>query len=180
MLENIGMLNIPEFKSARLRLRAFTPDDFEPMAQFFASEVSRPYGGPCSRDDAWRKFAVYSGHWMLRGFGPWALEALDSGAFVGLCGMWFPEGFPEPEISWALIPGQHGKGYATEAARRALQAAYEDFGWKTAASVIAVDNAASHAVAQRLGAKVESRIAFRGGQADVYRHLTLHALRASE
>lgn len=167
---------IPVFQSPRLLLRAFKPDDFEPMAGFYASEVSRPYGGPCSRDEAWRKFAVYSGHWVLRGYGPWALEEKGSGQFVGLCGMWFPEGFPEPEISWALIPGQHGKGYATEAARRALQAAYENFGWKTAVSVIATDNAASHAVAQRLGAKVESRIAFRGAQADVYRHASLNVL----
>jgi RimJ/RimL family protein N-acetyltransferase len=143
----LHMTNIPTFESSRLLLRAFTPDDFEPMAAFYASEVSRPYGGPCSRDEAWRKFAVYSGHWVLRGYGPWALEAKDTGAFVGLCGMWFPEGFPEPEISWALIPGQHGKGYATEAA-----------------------------VAERLGAKQESRIAFRGGQADVYRHVSLDAL----
>lgn len=34
-------------------------------------------------------------------------------------------------------------------------------------SVIAADNAASHAVALRLGAKVESRIDFRGGQTTV-------------
>ncbi len=171
------MTNIPELESPRLRLRAFKNQDFEPMAKFFASEFSRTYGGPCSRDEAWRKFAVYSGHWVLRGYGPWALEENSSGQFVGLCGMWFPEGFPEPEISWALIPGQHGKGYATEAALRALQAAYEDFGWKTAVSVIAADNAASHAVALRLGAKLESRIAFRGGQADVYRHVALEELR---
>ncbi len=174
------MLEIPTFESSRLVLRAFQPADFEPMAGFYASEVSRPYGGPCSRDEAWRKFAVYSGHWVLRGYGPWALEEKSSGQFVGLCGMWFPEGFPEPEISWALIPGQHGKGYATEAARRALQAAYEHFGWKTAVSVIATDNATSHAVAQRLGAKVESRIAFRGAQADVYRHVSLDALLKAE
>jgi RimJ/RimL family protein N-acetyltransferase len=173
----ITKMNIPAFESPRLLLRAFKPDDFEPMAGFYASEVSRPYGGPCSRDEAWRKFAVYSGHWVLRGFGPWALEEKGTGQFVGLCGMWFPEGFPEPEISWALIPGQHGKGYATEAARRALQAAYEDFGWKTAVSVIATDNAASHAVAQRLGAQRERTIPFRGGQADVYRHVSLDALR---
>ena len=145
------MTNIPEFESPRLRLRAFKNQDFELMAKFFASEVSRPYGGPCSREEAWRKFAVYSGHWVLRGYGP-----------------------------WALIPGQQGKGFATEAARRALQAAYEDFGWKTAVSVIAADNAASHAVAQRLGAKVEGRIAFRGGQADVYRHVGLEALQRTE
>jgi RimJ/RimL family protein N-acetyltransferase len=170
------MIEIPEFESARLLLRAFEPNDFEPMAMFYASQVSRPYGGPCSRDEAWRKFAVYSGHWVLRGYGPWALEAKESGQFVGLCGLWFPEGFPEPEITWALIPGQHGKGYATEAARRALQAAYEHFGWQTAVSVIATDNTASLAVAQRLGATHERTIPFRGGQADVYRHVGLDDL----
>jgi RimJ/RimL family protein N-acetyltransferase len=175
-----SMQTIPEFETQRLRLRAFRNEDFEPMAMFYASEVSRPYGGPCSCDEAWRKFAVYSGHWVLRGYGPWALEVKDSGQFVGLCGLWFPEGFPEPEISWALIPGQHGKGYATEAARRALQAAYEHFGWQTAVSVIATDNAASHAVAQRLKAKRERTIPFRGGQADVYRHVTLDALKSAE
>jgi RimJ/RimL family protein N-acetyltransferase len=75
-----------------------------------------------------------------------------------------------------LIPGQHGKGYATEAASRALQAAYEHFGWQTAVSVIATDNAASYAVAQRLRAKRERTIPFRGGESDVYRHVSLDAL----
>ena len=42
--------------------------------------------------------------------------------------------------------------------------AYVDFGWKTVVSLIAVDNTASHAVAQRLGARVESPIAFPGGR----------------
>jgi RimJ/RimL family protein N-acetyltransferase len=174
----LSMQTIPEFETERLRLRAFRNEDFEPMAMFYASEVSRPYGGPCSRDEAWRKFAVYSGHWVLRGYGPWALEVKDSGQFVGLSGLWFPEGFPEPEISWALTPGQHGKGYATEAARRALQVAYEHFGLQTAVSVIATDNVASHAVAQRLKATRERTIAFRGGQADVYRHVPLDALKS--
>ena len=114
---------IPCFESARLRLRPFTEADFEPMAAFFASPVSASYGGPCDRVDAWRKFAVYSGHWALRGYGPWALEDKASGVYVGLAGLWFPEGWIEPEITWALVPGQHGKGYATEAAQRALQAA---------------------------------------------------------
>jgi RimJ/RimL family protein N-acetyltransferase len=67
-----------------------------------------------------------------------------------------------PEISWVLIPGQHVKGYATEAARCALQAAYAQFGWQTAVSVIATSNAASHAVAQRLKAKRERTIPLRG------------------
>ncbi|NJS37326.1 MAG: hypothetical protein HC765_14475 [Brachymonas sp.] len=43
--------------------------------------------------------------------------------------------------------------------------------------MIAAYNAASQAVALRLGAKVESRIDFRGGQADVYRHVPLKVLK---
>jgi RimJ/RimL family protein N-acetyltransferase len=121
-----------------------------------------------------------SGCCAATGLGRWTLDVKDSGQFVGLCGLWFSEGFPEPEISWALIPGQHGRGYATEAARRALQAAYEHFGWQTAVSVIATDNLASHAVAQRLGAKRESTIPFRGAQADVYRHVSLEVLKSGK
>ena len=93
-----------------------------------------------------------------------------SGRFVGLTGPWFPDGWIEPEITWALIPGHHGKGYATEAARAALEAAYSLFGWTTAVSVIATENAASIAVAERLGATREASMSYRYGPAYLYRH----------
>lgn len=161
---------IPTYETERLVLRAFTQDDFEPVAGFFADPVSAFYGGPCPREEAWRKFAVYSGHWALRGYGPWALQDKASGKFVGLSGLWYPEGWLEPEITWALVPGQHGKGYATEGALRALQAAYEDFGWTTAVSVVSVHNLASQAVARRLGATLEREVSYRYGAAHLYRH----------
>lgn len=53
---------ITTLESARLILRPFNQSDFEPMAAFFADPVSAFYGGPCNREEAWRKFAVYSGH----------------------------------------------------------------------------------------------------------------------
>lgn len=161
---------IPTLETERLLLRAFTQDDFAPMAAFFADPVSGFYGGPCNREEAWRKFAVYSGHWALRGYGPWALQDKASGQFVGLSGLWYPEGWIEPEITWALVPGQHGKGFATEAALRALQAAYEEFGWTTAVSVVSVNNTASQAVAQRMGATLEREVQYRHGAAHLYRH----------
>lgn len=171
---------IPTLESQRLILRPFRQADFEPMAVFFADPVSAYYGGPCGREDAWRKFAVYSGHWLLRGYGPWALEEKTTGAFVGLTGLWYPEGWFEPEITWALVPGQRGKGFATEGARRALRSAYEDFGWATAVSVVSVHNAASQAVAQRMGATMERDISYRHGPALVYRHAGLAALSGTE
>jgi|TARA_R110002110_G_scaffold6112_4_gene30827 RimJ/RimL family protein N-acetyltransferase len=158
-------------ETERLLLRPFRGDDFEPMVGFYADPVSKFYGGPCSREEAWRKFAVYPGHWALRGYGPWAIEVKATGQFAGVCGLWNPDGWIEPEITWALVPNHHGMGYATEAARRAIQAAYEDHGWTTAASVIAVANVASAAVADRLGATIESEQQNRYGPVHVYRHL---------
>lgn len=151
-------------------MRPFRDDDFDPMADFFASDISVFYGGPCSRVDAWRKFAVYPGHWALRGYGPFALEVRETGKFVGICGPWNPEGWPEPEITWALVPDHHGNGYATEAARRAVHYVYEELGWPTVVSVIADKNTASARVAERLGAVFESTLENRYGQASLYRH----------
>jgi RimJ/RimL family protein N-acetyltransferase len=161
---------IPTLETERLLLRPYRNEDFEPMAAFFADPVSSFYGGPCARDEAWRKFAVYSGHWLLRGYGPWAVEEKATGTYVGTCGLWFPEGWIAPEITWALVPGNYGRGFATEAARGALNAAYTRFGWTTAVSVIAVANPASIAVAERLGAVREETIEYRYGPAYVYRH----------
>jgi ribosomal-protein-alanine N-acetyltransferase len=163
-------VDVPTLETDRIVMREFRGDDFEPMAGFYADPVSRFYGGPCDRQEAWRKFAMYPGHWALRGFGPWALEIKATGEYIGLCGLWYPDGWIEPEITWALLPAHHGNGYATEAARRALRSAYDDFGWPTAVSVIAVDNAPSMAVATRLGATFEREVDYRYGRASLYRH----------
>ena len=167
-------MQIPVLETERLVRREFREHDFEPTADVYADPVSSFYGGPCGREEAWRKFAVYPGHWSLRKYGPWAIEEKETGDFVGLSGLWFPEGWPEPEITWALVPSHHGKGYATEAARRALVAAYQDFGWATAVSVVALANAASARVAERLGATVDGTVENRYGTATVYRHAALH------
>ncbi len=170
------MAPIPILETERLVLRGFTSADFEPMATFYADPISKFYGGPCNRADAWRRFAVFPGHWQLRGYGPWALETKSTGHFIGICGPWYPEGWIEPEITWALLPEHQGNGYATEAAKRSLQAAYADFGWSTAVSVIAVDNDPSAVLARRLGAEVESSLELPSGPHHVYRHTPMATL----
>ncbi|MGS5086065.1 GNAT family N-acetyltransferase [Hydrogenophaga sp. A37] len=87
-----------------------------------------------------------------------------------------PRAGPSPRSPGHWCPGQHGKGFATEGARRALRAAYEDFGWTTAVSVVSVNNPASQAVALRMGATLEREITYRHGAAHVYRHVGLAAL----
>lgn len=169
-------LAIPVLHSERLTLRSFEESDFDDVAAFFAHPSSHMYGGPCERWEAWRKLAAYLGHWVLKGFGPFAMQETETGRFVGWTGMWAPEGWPEPEITWALLPEFVGRGFATEGARRALRSAYEDFGWRTAISLINEKNTPSIGVAERLGAVLERNEDVFGSPGRVYRHVPLDQL----
>ncbi|MEM1345286.1 MAG: GNAT family N-acetyltransferase [Pseudomonadota bacterium] len=169
----------PAIETERLRLRAFRPGDDAAMIAFYASESSAFYGGPCEANDAWRKAAVYPGHWALRGYGPFALEERASGRFVGLCGPWFPLGFPEPEITWMLVEDARGQGFAVEAARAALAFAYATLGWVRAVSCINPDNTPSLRLAERLGAVHEYDTAVGSTPVGVWRHAVPAALETS-
>ena len=160
-----------ELESERLLLRQWRPSDFAGVAEIFTdAQTARYIGGVCTRDEAWRRMATVVGHWVLRGFGLWALEEKTSGQFVGASGLWYPEGWPEPEIGWWLLRAGQGKGYATEAARRARLYAYKNLNLNTLISIIHPDNTPSQRVAKRLGARFEKTIELRGVQACVYRH----------
>ncbi len=39
---------------------------------------------PVARSEAWRQMATFAGHWVLRGFGLWAVEERATGRFIGL------------------------------------------------------------------------------------------------
>jgi RimJ/RimL family protein N-acetyltransferase len=149
----------------------FRAEDFEPYARMMADpEVTRFLGGgaPLDRTEAWRSLAAHLGHWTLRGYGMWALEEKASGLFVGRAGPFDPEGWPGFEIGWALAREHWGKGYATEAARRALGAAFADLGRTHVVSLIVPENRASIRVAERLGEEPEGEAELSGRKVLVY------------
>jgi RimJ/RimL family protein N-acetyltransferase len=145
----------------RLILRQWRQSDFEPFARFHANpESSRYVGGPMSRPMSWRYFAGVIGHWTLRGFGFWAVEETDSEQLIGGVGVWYPEGWPEPELAYWLIPEAHGKGYATEAGLKSTAIAFEVMSLQTLVSYINPENDASIRVAERLGGAYDGTIEF--------------------
>ena len=148
----MSAFEIPVLETDRLILRAPCEDDFRADAAFYASDASRFVGGPQSENDTWRALACVIGHWQMRGYGFWALQDKDSGTYLGRVGLWYPFGWPEPEIGWLLMADATGKGYATEAALAARAHAYDTLGWTTAISLIDPANTPSAAVATRLGA----------------------------
>jgi len=144
---------IPTLETERLLLRALKPEDFETYARFMADEDVTRYlsGEPMARADAWRNMATVLGHWMLRGYGRWALERKSDHVFLGHVGLWNPEGWPALEVGWTLAKEYWGQGYAGEAAKAAM-----DYGFLTQnvdrlISVIDVGNTPSQKVAKRIG-----------------------------
>ena len=163
----------PTLHTERLLLRGWRASDIDRMALFYADPVSQFVGGPMSPEEVWRQVASYVGGRDMRGYGIFALEERETGAFVGYCGPYYPPLWPEPEIAWGLMPEAHGKGYATEAAARALRHAREHLGWETAISAIEVTNIPSQRVAERLGAVRESErrvVGASGFDAIIFRH----------
>ena len=165
-------LAIPTLETERLILRAWRAQDGAPFAEMCAdAELMRFVGGVLDQTAAFRRMADYAGHWVIYGYGGFALEAKSDGDLVGYCGINDPPGFPEREINWGLRRAHLGHGYITEAARRVRDYAYADLGFTTIASCIDRENAASIAVANRLGATLERTVDFRGRPMGVFRHL---------
>ena len=155
----------------RLLLRPFRDGDIDAYAAFCADpEVMRFLGdrGVLARDDAWRQMAMLAGHWALRGYGMWALEERATGALVGRAGLHYPEGWPEPEIGWALGRPYWGRGLAYESAWAAMNFAFDQLGWARAISLIDPENTRSIRLAERLGEHFERDVTIRGHRVGLY------------
>lgn len=161
-----------QIESARLILRMFREDDWRSMhAHYSNPECTRfTLGRQLSEGESWRMTATLAGHWLLRGYGPYALEEKASGRMIGTVGLWHPVDFPEREIKWALNPAFWGMGYASEAARAVQTMANVVYPEMPPISFIHRDNQPSIRVALAVGAVLEQEMDFRGGRFQVFRH----------
>jgi len=164
--------HIPQIETERLILRAPCQQDFQPVADFYASDRSRFVGGPKPLGGAWHFLTFMIGHWAMRGFGMWTVTEKGNDAGCGLVGLYYPVGWPEKELGWHLWDQQtENRGIATEAAQAAQRFAFASLGWATLVSYISPDNTRSIALAKRLGAILDPDADQpEGALCQVYRH----------
>jgi RimJ/RimL family protein N-acetyltransferase len=91
-----------------------------------------------------------------RGYGMWALEVRETGEFIGFTGLGpmpgdVPGGPGGTQIGWRLARTAWHHGYATEAARAALDVAFTGLGLPEIWSYTSVLNTPSQEVMRRIG-----------------------------
>lgn len=172
------LTNAPTLTTDRLTLRSPIAPDAEAVIAFYADPVrAHGFGGALPRDAAWRWFASMVGHWHMRGYGYWVVTQTGNNIPTGICGIWNPEGWSEPEIGWVAFEGYEGKSIAFEAATAVRNHAYSAMGFTTMTSNIIPDNTRSIALAERLGCTFERTYEnVNMGTVKVYRHPSPEAL----
>lgn len=155
-----------ELTTARLRLRAWRPEDAAPLAAINRDpEVTRYVARP---PDARAIAAFYdevTAHWRNHGFGLWAVtlrSGAQRGRLIGFVGPSYPTFIPElggqPELGWRLARDVWGLGLATEAARAARDDALDRLAVRSLISIIHPDNQRSIGVARKLGMQRSARV----------------------
>lgn len=150
----------PELATERLLLRRWRADDRAAFAALNAdARVMEHFPGRLSEVQSRDLMLRIERHFDQHGFGLWALERRDAPGLIGFTGLSVPElegtFTPCVEIGWRLAFEHWGRGYATEAARAAVDFAFGALGLRELVSFTVPANTLSLAVMRRLGMRLD-------------------------
>lgn len=147
----------------RLKLRQWQMSDLKPFAQINADpEVMRYFPTMLTESDSNALAIKIQKLIDHKGYGFWAVELLATQEFIGFVGLNEIDADSELakalnidesflEIGWRLAKKYWGKGYASEAAKAALDFAFNDLLTQRVYAFTAEVNQPSQRVIQRLG-----------------------------
>lgn len=146
---------MPELRTDRLLLRRWRESDLEPWAAMNADpEVREHLGELLTREQSDAAVTLMQAEFDERGFGWWALEARETGEFIGRVGLDEVDEdmpFAGVDIGWRLMRSAWGHGYATEAALACLAFGFESLGLPEVVASTTVNNLRSQGVMRRIG-----------------------------
>ena len=161
---------VPVLETSRLLLRGYRADDFEPWIAMWQDPNYYRYLSPepLPTEEVWRTLLRSAGHWVVMGFGFWAIEVKATGEFIGAVGYLDGKRTIEPplgdapEMGWVLAAAAHGQGYATEAVAAAQAWGDAHFGGARTVCLIHPDNQPSLRIAEKFGFREYARTAYKG------------------
>jgi len=143
-------------KTARLGMRRWKDSDLEVfVAMNRDPEVMEFFPRIWTAEESAAMVAKAEAFLEQNGYGPYAVDDLASGEFIGYVGLlrpsfdaWFT---PCVEIGWRLRREAWGLGYATEAAKECLRFGFDELGLERIYSFTAVPNVRSVRVMEKIG-----------------------------
>jgi RimJ/RimL family protein N-acetyltransferase len=145
-----------ELRTDRLLLRDWREADLAPFAEMNTDPAVMEFFPSLLDDRESDELARwFSAELAEYGYCPWAVELVDSGAFIGFVGLNNVADYqpfaPNVEVGWRLARRYWGSGYATEGASAALRYGLDQLGLAEIVSFTSVINIRSRAVMERLG-----------------------------
>lgn len=170
-------------ETERLELRLLRESDFEAMTAYRGDpEVCRflPFG-PQSVDDIRGRIGAAVGNTRLDGEPGAVVVGIvrrDDALLIGDLVLFHLQ--PEhgsAEVGWVIRPDASGRGYATEAVRALVDAAFDLYGLRRVTARIDAENTPSARLAERIGMRREAHLVenewFKGRWADEYDYAIL-------
>ena len=144
----------PVFATARLQCRRWRTTDLESVYALYADPEGARWvgdGQPISREESVRWLEVTAANYAARGYGMFALEALNTSKLVGFCGLVHPNGQSVAETKYALFKSCWGKGDATEALIGLIAYARQQQSKERVIATVAAQHLASQRVLVKAG-----------------------------
>ena len=146
----------PQLKTNRLILRRWRDSDLPLFAAINSDpEVMKHFPKKLDRDETAQFIERIEADFDEHGFGLWALELELGGEMIGFAGLDVPRFeahfTPAVEVGWRIARHHWGNGYATEAARAALDFGFNQAELEEIVSFAVPANVRSTRVMERIG-----------------------------
>lgn len=147
------MTAAPRLETERLVLRALEDADAPLLLQNFQDPIASRYWFTPDRsiEEALARVTKAAQAWRENGFGDWAVVEKSSGRFLGFCGLHDISGMSEVNVGYLLGSPFWGRGYGTEACRRAIRFGFDEARLPLIVGVTHPDNAPSIKVLTKCG-----------------------------
>src|SRR5690554_4100352 len=145
-------------ETERLYLREYVEEDFAPLHDIFSdAETMSFYPSSFTVDQTKSWMARNLERYQNDGYGLWAVCLKDNDLVIGDCGLvtQIINGHKEVEIGYHINKRYWSKGYATEAALKCKEYAFNIQKLNKVISIIDPDNQQSIRVAEKTGLKLE-------------------------